>query len=406
MSINEKMTALADKIRGYTGGTDKLGLDDMAAQVDKVAIAIPLQLIQDAATTVVIPEPCRKIRAYAFDYSKSLKSVLVESSRLNGVYSQSFLSCSALEEFRLVSKCNLRRFGNLAFAYCSKLKVIDLSLYSGSDIPVLDSADAFKGVHKDCEIFVPAPLYEQWVATYPWDEVAHLIKIKDAPPAPEECDHNWVTKTVVEPTCTEQGKAERSCSKCGQTEAAGTIAPLGHEYDPNSECSYNDAVHFYTCIRCGEPMAETEEEHVMSDWVEDGDYLHRRDCEYCGYSEVDAHDIDGDMEIETEPTCTEDGDGYHVCATCGHIHYEDGLKPIQAYGHVFIEVKDKKNPTCTEDGYRILRCSNCPETSTETIPALGHSYVDETVLIWGGDAWGHVCTRCGHEEFESWVEEE
>lgn len=36
MSINEKMTAIADAIRGKTGDTEPLGLDDMATEIPKV----------------------------------------------------------------------------------------------------------------------------------------------------------------------------------------------------------------------------------------------------------------------------------------------------------------------------------------------------------------------------------
>ena len=36
MSVNEKMTAIADAIRERTGGTDALTLDDMARDVLKV----------------------------------------------------------------------------------------------------------------------------------------------------------------------------------------------------------------------------------------------------------------------------------------------------------------------------------------------------------------------------------
>lgn len=36
MSVNEKMTAIADAIRGYTGGTDKLSLDAIAAAIPDV----------------------------------------------------------------------------------------------------------------------------------------------------------------------------------------------------------------------------------------------------------------------------------------------------------------------------------------------------------------------------------
>ena len=36
MSVNEKMTAIADAIRDKTGGTESLGLDDMATEIPKV----------------------------------------------------------------------------------------------------------------------------------------------------------------------------------------------------------------------------------------------------------------------------------------------------------------------------------------------------------------------------------
>ena len=37
ISVNEKMTAIAEAIRAATGGTDKLNLDEMAAQIPKIA---------------------------------------------------------------------------------------------------------------------------------------------------------------------------------------------------------------------------------------------------------------------------------------------------------------------------------------------------------------------------------
>ena len=36
MSVNSKMTAIADEIRAKTGGVDALTLDDMASEVPKV----------------------------------------------------------------------------------------------------------------------------------------------------------------------------------------------------------------------------------------------------------------------------------------------------------------------------------------------------------------------------------
>lgn len=176
MSVKEKLTALANKIRSYTGKTALLGLDDMAAEVDAVAVTMPNALIARSATNIVIPKGCSGISSYAFYYyNKKLKSVSVESTRLNGVYYCAFFHCDTLEEFYIADKCNIRRFGGRAFDKCSKLKLIDLSGYSGSDIPQLDSVDAFKEVHKDCVIIVPSGLYTQWISATNWSAIADII---------------------------------------------------------------------------------------------------------------------------------------------------------------------------------------------------------------------------------------
>lgn len=105
---------------------------------------------------------------------------------------------------------------------------------------------------------------------------------------------------------------------------------IGHNFDYDT-LEYDDAVHFYECIRCD--ARTDEEEHVMGEWAEDGNYWHRRHCTYCAYDALEAHDTNGDMTVETEPTCTEEGEGYYTCSVCGHIHSADGLKPIPALGH-------------------------------------------------------------------------
>ena len=176
MSVKEKLTALANKIRSHTGKTTLLSLDDMATEIDTVAVAMPNALISRAYETLVIPKGCNTISAYAFYYAnKKLKSVSVESTRLWGVYYAAFFHCDLLEEFRIADKCNISRFGGKAFNNCSKLKVIDLTNYSGNDIPFLDSVNAFDGVHADCVIIVPAKLYDQWISATNWSAVADMI---------------------------------------------------------------------------------------------------------------------------------------------------------------------------------------------------------------------------------------
>ena len=174
-AFDAKMTAIADKMRIYTKKTDVLGLDDMVAEIDAVAAALPNQYIAGSATTVVIPYGCETIRGYAFIYSKNIKSVIVESKAIRLVGYEVFQGCESLEEFRIKEKGDINYFSQRAFYKCPKLKVIDLSEYSDSKIPTLAHVNAFEGVHSECVIKVPSRLYDQWIVTTNWVELADRI---------------------------------------------------------------------------------------------------------------------------------------------------------------------------------------------------------------------------------------
>ena len=51
--------------------------------------------------------------------------------------------------------------------------------------------------------------------------------------------------------------------------------------------------------------------------------------------------------------------------------------------HTFVQGKIIKNATCTQDGKVEYVCSKCGATTTRTIPATGHNFVDG------------ICTDCG-----------
>lgn len=171
----KEVADVAETIRSITGKTTTYKLREMPTGVKEASAVMFNELVSGKATDIVIPLGCSKIRAYAFIQSKTIKTVEIESSRLDGVYYDAFAYCSALTEFRISNKCNIRAFGKRAFYNCANLKVIDLTNYSGSDIPTLDSIDAFDGVHADCVIIVPAKLYDQWISATNWSAVADMI---------------------------------------------------------------------------------------------------------------------------------------------------------------------------------------------------------------------------------------
>ena len=62
---------------------------------------------------------------------------------------------------------------------------------------------------------------------------------------------------------------------------------------------------------------------------------------------------------------------------------EDDVFYIYLLGeeHVFDEVVDSKEATCDTPGYKMLKCTECEETKTEFIPALGHDFQPTEVVI-------------------------
>ena len=83
-----------------------------------------------------------------------------------------------------------------------------------------------------------------------------------------------------------------------------------------------------------------------------------------------------------DATCTEAGSTTVTCNDCGETV---STTPIAATGHQNIN-EITEEATCTEAGTATLTCTVCGDTSTETIPALGHNYVDG------------VCSVCGAEQ--------
>ena len=66
---------------------------------------------------------------------------------------------------------------------------------------------------------------------------------------------------------------------------------------------------------------------------------------------------------------------------------------------------DETPAGCTTDGVRYLKCE-CGETTTQTIPATGHSYVDTVVepTYEAGGYTQHVCSNCGDSYVDNYTD--
>lgn len=187
---------------------------------------------------------------------------------------------------------------------------------------------------------------------------------------------SWVV--VDEPTCTEEGLRERTCS-CGEKETE-QIAALGHtageavrENEKAPTCtekgSYEEVV---SCTVC--------EEEVSRKTVE---------VAALGHTEGEA-----EKENEVAATCTAAGSYEEVvyCTVCGE-EISRKMVEVAALGHDYKgEVTDKAlclvpgemTYTCTSAGYTSYEtCTRCGYSNRDIIPAKGHTFIGNTCEICG-----------------------
>ena len=154
-------------------------------------------------------------------------------------------------------------------------------------------------------------------------------KDDETPPPPMEHTHAYSSWVVVdEPTCTEEGLRERTCS-CGEKETEA-IAALGHT--------------------AGEAVKENEKAPTCT---EKGSYEEAVYCTVCEAEvsrktiTIDAlkHDYKG--VVTDEPLCIMNGEKTYTCTRCGDSYTET----IDALGHGWGETKPGQAPTCTSAGY-------------------------------------------------------
>ena len=107
----------------------------------------------------------------------------------------------------------------------------------------------------------------------------------------------------------------------------------------------------------------------------------------------------GELIVDEEPTCTEEGKGHYICEICGER--EDTTVPTN--GHTWGDMTVAVPPTCTEEGVGSHTCTVCGVTeNAATIDPLGHDWGDlitDVLPTCTEDGKGHfVCQRCGAVE--------
>ena len=175
--------------------------------------------------------------------------------------------------------------------------------------------------------------------------------------------------TVVAPTCTAGGYTLHKCSVCGTSYKDNTTKATGHSYGNSvvtkqPTCT-SEGTKTKTCTKCNARVTETipKTSHKYADTV-------------------------------VAPTCTTDGYTLHKCSVCGTSYKGNTTK---ATGHSYGNSVVTKQPTCTSEGTKIKTCTKCNATVTETIPKTSHKYTDTVVApTCTADGYTlHKCSVCG-----------
>ncbi|MFR5827489.1 MAG: hypothetical protein ACLUEP_14725 [Ruminococcus bicirculans (ex Wegman et al. 2014)] len=219
--------------------------------------------------------------------------------------------------------------------------------------------------------------------------------------------HTYGSAVITkQPTCTSEGTAIKTCTKCGAT-VTETIAKLSHSYTATvvaPTCTANGYT-LHKCSVCGTSYKDNTTKatgHSYGNSVVTkqptctSEGTKTKTCTKCNatVTETIAKTSHKYANTVVAPTCTTDGYTLHKCSVCG-TSYKDST--TKATGHSYGNSVVTKQPTCTSEGTAIKTCTKCNATVTETIPKASHKYAD-TVVAPTCTTNGytlHKCSVCG-----------
>lgn len=136
MSVNEKMTAIANAIRSKTGTTDAMTLDEMATEITGISMggsdgweAVLISIIDRSASDIALPAGLTSIGAYAFNNCKNLALTSLPAG-LTSINSYAFRECAGLTS--ITFEGTPTSISSTAFYNCTNLATINVPWAEGA----------------------------------------------------------------------------------------------------------------------------------------------------------------------------------------------------------------------------------------------------------------------------------
>ena len=225
--------------------------------------------------------------------------------------------------------------------------------------------------------------------------------------------HRWAEQTILEATCTADGKKLCICKDCLAAKSE-TLPATGHTLTHHAEkaptCTEIGWNAYDTCA-CGYttyvelPALGHDKIHHNAKAVtctEKGwnAYETCSRCDYTTFAELPALGHDKIAHEGQAATCVNIGwEAYDTCSRCAYTTYAE----LPALGHTTIS-HDAKAATCTEKGWRAyVTCEHCGYTTYVELPALGHDKIHHNAkaVTCTENGWNayETCSRCDYTTF-------
>lgn len=116
-----------------------------------------------ALESVELPDGITSIGDYSFEFCYALANINIPND-VTSIGNSAFYWCVSLRSIAFPSK--VKTIKSRAFFCCSGVKVYDFTRHVS--VPTLSDSEVFLDIAADCEIRVPAALYEEWIAATNW----------------------------------------------------------------------------------------------------------------------------------------------------------------------------------------------------------------------------------------------
>lgn len=121
--------------------------------------------------TLTLPNNLTEIQGSAFYGCKFTGTLTIPAGTTFFVYDSQFRSCSGFTKVVFAGQASTIR--DYCFADCTS--VLEYDFTNCTSVPTLSNVNAFNGINAICKIYVPAALYDTWIAATNWSTYASYI---------------------------------------------------------------------------------------------------------------------------------------------------------------------------------------------------------------------------------------